>query len=384
MEKRIKVLHLLVDDKFIDGHRKIWESLDCVFNEYLLVVADKERYKFKYIKNISGIVLCDNCSDFLSFLDIVAYDIVYVYSLNSRLYKYIRIIPHNIKVICWTWGYDIYYGYGAVKPLIKLDLYKAETYNYIKKTRNKNYWLKQMYRYTRFFYDCLYKYSAVKRLDYISPVIPLEYVYLKKNPIVKAGLFWGIFCKHYYSGDFSYFNEKRNLLIGNSANKTNNHLDIIKKIKDYNIINNKIMQVIFPLNYGDTKYSSFIKQCLTENDGDFNVLDKFIPYSEYCDLVSSCSHAIFGVIRQQAMGNISLCLRSGVKIFLYKDSIVYEYLKNEGYIIYTIDDDLTENSLNISLTKEEAKHNYDLYISKVPYENYPKDFLLSELKRILN
>ena len=38
--------------------------------------------------------------------------------------------------------------------------------------------------------------------------------------------------------------------------------------------------------------------------------------------------AVFGVIRQQAIGAIKQCLRNGIKVYLYEDSIVYKHLIN--------------------------------------------------------
>ena len=150
------------------------------------------------------------------------------------------------------------------------------------------------------------------------------------------------------------------------------------------LVTQRKQTIIMPLVYGDVPYATYLKHNILSGEKQFKILDTFVPYKEYCNLVESCSHAIFGVIRQQAMGNIFICLRSGVKLFLYKNSMVYEFLKQEGYIVYTIDEDLTDDGLSFPLSKEEAKHNYDLYKSKVPHENYSTDFLLSELKRILN
>ena len=55
-----------------------------------------------------------------------------------------------------------------------------------------------------------------------------------------------------------------------------------------------------------------------------------------------------------------MCLRRSIKIFLYKDSLIYRQLKEWGYIVYTIDEDLTEESLKTVLPKEIAFHNYTL------------------------
>jgi hypothetical protein len=81
----------------------------------------------------------------------------------------------------------------------------------------------------------------------------------------------------------------------------------------------------------------------------------------YFELLASVSHAIFGVIRQQAMGNIDFCLKNGVKIFLFQDSIVYKELIDQGYKVFSIEDDLTTDNLDLPLSKSDAYWNYSLY-----------------------
>ena len=61
------------------------------------------------------------------------------------------------------------------------------------------------------------------------------------------------------------------------------------------------------------------------------------------------------------MGNIYKCLSGGIKIFLYKDSIVYKQLKLDGYHVYTIDDDLRGDALQHPLSLEEATQNIARY-----------------------
>ena len=92
-------------------------------------------------------------------------------------------------------------------------------------------------------------------------------------------------------------------------------------------------------------------------------------------MFSSITHAVFGVMRQQSMGNIFICLASGIKVFLYKDSIVYRYLINEGYVVFTIDDNLTTLELNSVLSDKEAHNNYLLAIARYSSkkEKYEKD-----------
>ena len=105
-------------------------------------------------------------------------------------------------------------------------------------------------------------------------------------------------------------------------------------------------------------------------------LESFLSREEYFALFDKVTHAVFGVIRQQAMGNIFRCLSQGIKVFLYEDSIVYKQLKLDGYHVYTIDDDLKGDALQHPLSFEEATQNITLYnnLARVKADDSKNEF----------
>jgi hypothetical protein len=54
----------------------------------------------------------------------------------------------------------------------------------------------------------------------------------------------------------------------------------------------------------------------------------------------------------------------GSKVFLWRDSIAYKYFKKAGYLIYTIDDELTNDNVNTLMTKEERELNRKLALKQ--------------------
>ena len=60
------------------------------------------------------------------------------------------------------------------------------------------------------------------------------------------------------------------------------------------------------------------------------------------------------------MGNVFMCFSRGIKVFLYSDSIAYKSLKNDGYIIFSIDHDMSPIALQTVLSNEDALINYRL------------------------
>jgi hypothetical protein len=84
----------------------------------------------------------------------------------------------------------------------------------------------------------------------------------------------------------------------------------------------------------------------------------------------TCPFAIYGRFRQQAAGNILQMLKDGVKVFLYKNSINYEYYSSRGYKVFTIDDDLNEENLREPLAEEYVLQNRKAYSTFENPETY--------------
>ena len=122
------------------------------------------------------------------------------------------------------------------------------------------------------------------------------------------------------------------------------------------------MEFIMPLNYGDNGYADLLSDTITLNNNKCRNITEFLPKEEYFDILHNTPFFISGVIRQQSMGNINSCLLNGVKVFLFKDSMVYKYLVDKGFVVFSIEE-MTQNSFSSVLTLEESRHNHDLMMS---------------------
>ena len=151
-----------------------------------------------------------------------------------------------------------------------------------------------------------------------------------------------------------------NILLGNSATSWNNHLDVLKVVL---ATKQKEQKIIIPLNYGNMKYKKWLLPKIKSSD--VIILNDFMPPKEYFDIVNSCSYAVFGMIRQQAMGNINYALSKGIKVFLYENSVIYQNHKELGYAVYAIDE-INKDSFSSSLTSQEIEQN--IIASKREYE----------------
>ena len=141
----------------------------------------------------------------------------------------------------------------------------------------------------------------------------------------------------------------------------NNHLDLLAVTKKLHLEGRTIYM---PLSYGNNDVADYMIKHASFRGADTHFLKNVLPKDDYLQLLSKCSHALFGTIRQSGLGNINLLLRRGVKIFFFKDSIMYKHLKQEGYYVFSIENDLDDVSISTPLTNEMALHNYNLFYKK--------------------
>lgn len=359
--REIVILHVFKDEKFFDRVSDFFDSLQSVRNLYYFY--NKNNTNFKYIKKKEKIKVITSFKEYTEILKSSNIDIIYFQSLPETFYKFFRFINPKTIVIWWCFGFEIYYPVRFLSPLIKVDLYKPLTLYYKKRCTNSfsfKTFIRPIYWMFRYPWDNLRRKRILRRIDYFSPVLPIDYKRMLCVPYFRAKPFMinsgpGLFEKK----EFFYFSSAQNILVGNSFTYTNNHLDIFAKLKSFQLPNQKY---IVPINYG-TDYNGD-KETFKNKSGlipeSVIWIDDFMPLEKYKVVLSSVSHAIFGQMRQQAMGNINRCLANGTKLFLYKDSLIYKQLIDFGYVVYTIEDDLCEKALREPLSKEYALKNYSI------------------------
>ena len=373
--KPIGVFHVFTDDKFFDQVAEYFDSVPNIINFYYFYNRNSN-YQFKYIKN-KNVTVVNSWFTYIKLMNDEKVDVVYLQGMSS---PYLCLwVNKKKKIVWWCHGIEIYCAPYFFKPIIPLDLYKPltklERRNELWRNRHLEILLKKMY-YLIVVSFC--KKISIRRIDYFSPVLPIDYELMKKyfkgfraKPfMLDAGP--GI-RKRY---EYKYKTSKGAILVGNSLTYENNHLDIFEK---FNSVQRSVSQkFIVPINYGGGYGGvEHFKQIVKVSNVLF--IDTFLSKEEYFGILESVTHAIFGNIRQQAMGNIFWCLRNGIKVYLYEDSVIYKQLRRWGYIIFSIDTDLNTSSLNEVLSKSDAYRNCELSNMR----NLRASTVEEELKRII-
>jgi len=359
----ISLVHISDDSKFLDFAIEQYDLLKNVSSVYVVVSSLPH---LKYVKS-SNISIMKNIDDVVDFIKNSGCDFVVVHGLFFSLSK-LQLVK---KSFIWcSWGFDIYSDTSSYfHKLISLPLYKPLTQKFIISNTPMSVGRKFLkyckaliarYRY--------YKFINTK-VKYISTVFPEEYQFIQKS--VKGVGFY----------PFRYMNVRNDkievkddiggecILLGNSCDETNNHMDVLEKLESLQ----KEIKVIMPISYPENR--TLYKKALLDYSEKLRYvkvipINNFMPYDEYAALLSQCSYAIFGHVRQQAAGNITQMLKNGAKIFLYKNSIGYLHYKALNYTVFSIEDDLNDYQLSSRLSPSEVDHNRKIFESNRDVKNY--------------
>jgi len=149
-----------------------------------------------------------------------------------------------------------------------------------------------------------------------------------------------------------------NILIGNSASPTNNHISILKLLESYK---NTDIKIYCPLSYGD--YPDYRNKVIEEGNKIFN--DKFIPIidfmskNDYETFLRDIDIVVFNHNRQEAMGITISLLGMGKTIYMNQNTTSFKSLTEKGFKVFNNDliskDGLFTNrdvTVNLELVKK--------------------------------
>ena len=138
-----------------------------------------------------------------------------------------------------------------------------------------------------------------------------------------------------------------NILLGNSGNFWNNHLDAFDDLSEFRIY---FDNVICPLSYGETNYRNQIqKEGELVFGNRFIPLLDFMPYNDYVEKLISCRYFFMNSQRQLGLGNLLLMLYLGSKVILDSSNPVYRYFTQNEIQVFSIEEAKSGQLGNINL-----------------------------------
>ena len=131
--------------------------------------------------------------------------------------------------------------------------------------------------------------------------------------------------------------EKRgvNILLGNSADPANNHIEALERLLPYK---DRDIKIYAPLSYGGQSHAKEVIAQGQEWFGEkFVPMTDFMPFERYLEFLKSLDIAIFNHRLQQAMGNTITLLGMGKTVFIRSDVSQWELFKNEGITVFDVE-----------------------------------------------
>ena len=187
-------------------------------------------------------------------------------------------------------------------------------------------------------------------------------------------------CLGYLSNTFSEklstrsHNNGLTLLIGNSADPSNNHAEVFERLKNSEILS-RVDKIVVPLTYGEHAYKDRIVR-LGYNlfQSRFDPLIDFLSYDSYKKILNQIDIAIFNHDRQQAMGNTIQLLGMGKKVYIKHTVPQWDYLQSLGLTVFS-----NEELISPDINNEFAKKNHEIVVS-----HFSRERLVTQLNEIFS
>lgn len=377
MSDILRVIHIHTDVKFI-SFTSTFEG-EYFENQNLFIGNSKDYNRFQnkniiFFKNSPKSVnkIIEFCRDA---------DLVVLYDLDFIKCKIALGLPGRTKLAWRFFGYELYqkelHLYLSTLTQRALLLNKIQIIS--KFLCNTISYFKTHFKWG--FYSKSYFEESVSRINFFLCNCKEEYDYLiTRWGTLPIFIKWPVAPSYGMRPEFN-LKEKR-IIIGNNINYYNNNLDIIEIIDACEKHDQYRFLLLF--SYGiETNYSKKVRDSISGKNY-YTIIDDFLPIDKLKEIYQKSSAAVFNGYRQMAMGNIYLSLQYGVKLYLNNKNIIMKFLRNEGFIIYSIEDlaqDL-ENG-NISLTVEDRKYNIEK-LQKMIKSYTREDFQISLYSLIKN
>jgi dTDP-N-acetylfucosamine:lipid II N-acetylfucosaminyltransferase len=328
----MNILHLAHDETFILFFSSIFDQLEGVTNRYLVQGVPHTPFKHVAGLDISRVVGKAYFSSPEIKEDLHWADCLVVHYLDVHGARIILKAPSRVAIVWSGWGGD-YYGFmrGGER-----SLYGDKTKQLLDKSHIPRKTLRgRLRRFVRFIKYRIFVMPALRRVGYFSAPIKSDFALLKQSlgkrfTAEYIQLNYGSVEKTFVAGGDRCHGD--NILLGNSATPSNNHLEIFKLLAVQDLAERKL---IVPLSYGVPEYrDAVIEEGHSVFGERFVPVCDYMPLPDYNALIAQCAVVIMNHRRQQALGNIGAMLYRGAKVFLDEASPVYAFFKERGAHVY--------------------------------------------------
>ena len=373
---KLNAIHIHTDLKFLHN-TQMFEG--AYFTNTSIVLS---KNKAADVKNTDALLYGTEQEDLQRLVDLCTQaDLVVLYDLNPIKIKLVLALPKEVKIAWRFFGYELY----SKRP----DLFKSD----LSRKYDKKFFSNNLSRILSRYYNLIFKGNRIinidsrvlNRINYFLALSQEEYDFLK--------FYWPnlphfIKVPHFYLKEKIVevdFQKKQQpnpvVIIGNNRSSYNNHLDLVEIIE--NNANKKCYNFTLLFSYGSK--GNYAKEVIrkTINKSYFTIINNFLGKEDFTKIYHNASALVINGYRQMAGANIRTALANGVNVYLNHKNAHKQFLENQGFKLFSIEDfeaDLKNNKLG--LDKAAALHNIDNF--KRFNEAYTKEDFQSKIMNLIN
>lgn len=340
----MRILHIHSDWKFVKGSLTAFNNPE---------IENKVFYIGDSIINDGTIVsmpFSDNNANIIA-SEALAFDIVVFYSMRLEHALICNKLDKRIIVLWRFFGDELYslMGQTMLSPESRRFYKKSQIHHLLSIVKNSILYSTSAEKAFQ---------KAVKRSDYFCGLSDTEYIYLRNHfnnlpPFVQLP---------YWKFSHKEIVPKQDVIIlGHSKNIYGNHLEVINRLLTSVGIDNYHYVMYFSYGQYSKEYSNAVLD-LASKCPLIRVVSGFLDRDEYEKLTNSASAMVINSYREMGMGNVFYALRNGIKVYLSKNNVMYEWLLKEGFVVYTVDEFYNDiANRNVRLPEEQAVKNIYAY-----------------------
>ncbi len=332
----MKIIHLVVDDKFLDAAIREFEAVAPGRHEYLLLGGGGPTLTpTRYLRSpLVQRVSVAQWQQRVGADDVAA---VVFHSLLPGHLPLLRALPAGPTVVWLGWGFD-YYGLladafpqGLVQPGTAALL--AGLRPRVLRNAPGTLATSELSVARPCAKPGAAERAALARVDIFSPVLDVEHALVQQHqPWLRAAYRpWNYLT---LEDDLQLDTPPPaepgvDLLVGNSATPSNNHVEAFEHLR--RCVDLAGRRVVVPLSYGDTAYADAIERLGRQQFGSaFVPLRHFMPREQYLQLLDGCGVLVMNHLRQQALGNVVIAGLRGARLFLNFGNPMARWLHRQG------------------------------------------------------
>ena len=291
----------------------------------------------------------------------------------GKLAGFVDALPPEVELVWVVWGHELYRipqagGEGLYGPLTRAFVHPGPFARIRESVGRPLYW--------RMSGKLARERRVLKRLDGVVAQLPAEFQLLRERGWLRPG------CRHHRlpvlhladlidsSGQVSG-GRGGDILVGNSATPSNNHLEAFERIGEWNL---RGRSVVVPLSYGDPRYRDVVIRDGEKRFGSrFKPLTEFLPLKDYLSVTANCGTVIMNHRRQQAIGNIIGALWRGADVYLPERNALYAAYREWDLSVHPLGD-LHESAFEAGQMEKKAGHNREILEARLGSEAVTKGY----------